>query len=234
MRTLFILSAFFIVAYCQFSKSGQKAIVDFHNKLRSSIAKGTYVAKGTKKPAGSNMLKIKWDSEVAASAQAYANKCPTGHSGAAGLGENMYWRWSSSSPKDLDEFGTRASGAWASEFEKYGWKTNKMDMTLFRSGVGHATQMAWANTGSIGCGVKNCGKDKNNLYKVAVVCQYKGPGNYMGQDIYKRGKTCSDCPSKTKCEKSTGLYPYLDSATCRMNPSAHAFSTMELCCNGNA
>lgn len=49
-----------------------------------------------------------------------------------------------------------------------------MDADLFDSGIGHATQMAWAETNKIGCGVKNCGKDSsmNNMYKVAVVCQY--------------------------------------------------------------
>ncbi|PIC34968.1 hypothetical protein B9Z55_014469 [Caenorhabditis nigoni] len=207
MRSLIILVALCGYSLCQFSKTGQNNIVDAHNKLRSSIAKGTYIARGTKKPAGSNILKIKWDKTVAASAQSFANKCPTGHSKGTGYGENLYWRWSTSSPKDLNEFGLRASDAWSSEFGKYGWKTNKMDRALFGSGVGHATQMAWANTGGIGCGVKNCGKDKtkNGMYKVVVVCQYKGPGNYMGQDIYKSGKTCSSCPSKTKCEKSTGL-----------------------------
>ncbi|KAF1758028.1 hypothetical protein GCK72_014486 [Caenorhabditis remanei] len=207
MRTILFLTVLCVGAYAQFSKAGQNAIVDAHNKLRSSIAKGTYVAKGVKKPAGSNILKIKWDPTVAASAQAYANKCPTGHSKGSGYGENLYWRWSSAAPKNLDEFGTRASGAWAGEFEKYGWKTNKLDRALFGTGIGHATQMAWANTGGIGCGVKNCGKDKtkNNMITVVVVCQYKGPGNYMGQDIYASGKTCSACPGKTKCEKATGL-----------------------------
>ncbi|CAO4374420.1 unnamed protein product [Caenorhabditis nigoni] len=206
MRSLLILVALCGYSFCQFSATGQKNIVDAHNKLRSAIAKGTYIAKGLKKPAGSNILKIKWDKTVAASAQKFANTCPTGHSKSVdrnGYGENLYWRWSTTSPKDLDEFGIRASGAWSGEFEKYGWKTNKMDGALFRSGIGHASQMAWANTGAIGCGVKRC-PEKDKI-TVVVVCQYKGPGNYMGQDIYKSGKTCSSCPPKTKCEKSTGL-----------------------------
>ncbi|CAP22802.1 Protein CBG01836 [Caenorhabditis briggsae] len=206
MRSLLILVTMCGYSYCQFSSTGQKNIVDAHNKLRSSIAKGTYIAKGLKKPAGSNILKIKWDKHVAASAQSYANTCPTGHSKSVdrfGYGENLFWSWAPNfPPKDLNVFGVHASGAWSGEFTKYGWKTNKMDGALFRSGVGHATQMAWANTGGIGCGVKSCGKDKKT---VVVVCQYKGPGNYMGQDIYKSGKTCSSCPPKTKCEKSTGI-----------------------------
>ena len=58
MRTILFLTVLCAGAYAQFSKAGQNAIVDAHNKLRSSIAKGTYVAKGVKKPAGSNILKI--------------------------------------------------------------------------------------------------------------------------------------------------------------------------------
>ncbi|UMM29351.1 hypothetical protein L5515_011752 [Caenorhabditis briggsae] len=133
MRSLLILVTLCGYSYCQFSSTGQKNIVDAHNRLRSSIAKGTYIVKGTKKPAGSNILKIKWDKTVATSAQSYANKCPTGHSKGTGYGENLYWRWSTSSPKDLNEFGLRASDAWSSEFGKYGWKTNKMDRALFGS-----------------------------------------------------------------------------------------------------
>ncbi|CAL2046455.1 unnamed protein product [Caenorhabditis brenneri] len=70
--------------------TAQQQIVDAHNSLRSQIAKGTYVAKGTKEPAGADILKMKWDSSVGTSAQNYANTCPTGHSGAAGLGENIF------------------------------------------------------------------------------------------------------------------------------------------------
>ncbi|ULT96158.1 hypothetical protein L3Y34_004644 [Caenorhabditis briggsae] len=66
--------------------------------------------------------------------------------------------------------------------------------------------MAWAKTNLIGCGVKNCGKDpKNGLNKVAVVCQYKPQGNYLNQNIYTTGATCSACPTGTKCETASGL-----------------------------
>ncbi|CCD64920.1 SCP domain-containing protein [Caenorhabditis elegans] len=205
MRALILLAVVASVSvYGQFSKAGQKAIVDAHNTLRSSIAKGTYVANKTRKEPGSNILKMKWDPTIAKSAQAYANTCPTGH-GKSKYGENLYWRWSGAVIKSIDDYGVRASGAWASEFQKYGWKTNKLDSALFKTGIGHATQMAWASTGSIGCGVKNCGMDKNKMYKVAVVCQYSARGNMINNNIYTAGKTCSACPAKTKCEKATGL-----------------------------
>ncbi|CAO4374418.1 hypothetical protein L5515_011749 [Caenorhabditis briggsae] len=206
MKTLLLLATLFIGAYAQFTSNGQAAILNVHNTLRSKIAQGKYVAKGTTKPAGSNILKMKWDTATATSAQNYANTCPTGHSGAAGLGENLYWSWTSATITNIDSYGAAASAAWEKEFQDFGWKTNLLDMALFNTGIGHATQMAWAKTNLIGCGVKNCGKDpKNGLNKVAVVCQYKPQGNYLNQNIYTTGATCSACPTGTKCETASGL-----------------------------
>uniref|UniRef100_A0A8R1E1B2 SCP domain-containing protein n=1 Tax=Caenorhabditis japonica TaxID=281687 RepID=A0A8R1E1B2_CAEJA len=191
----------------QFSASAQTAIVKAHNDLRSSIAKGNYVADGTEEPPASNMLKIKWDATVAASAQKYANLCPDDHSGYPGLGENLYWSWTSATISSLDSYGVSASNSWQKEFQDYGWTSTTLDQDTFDTGIGHATQMAWAKTGLVGCGVKNCGKDAsmNNMNKVTVVCQYKAQGNVLDDDIYQPGDTCSFCPSGTKCESASGL-----------------------------
>ncbi|CAA94350.1 SCP domain-containing protein [Caenorhabditis elegans] len=203
MKSLLLLVCCIAGVFSQFTSTGQQAIVDAHNKLRSSIAKGTYVAKGTTQKSGSNMRKIKWDATVATSAQNYANTCPTGHSQGSGYGENLYWYWTSGTIGNLDTFGPAASSSWESEFQQYGWTSNTLDMNTFNTGIGHATQMAWANTFAIGCGVKNCGKDPSNGYnKVAVVCQYKTPGNYLNQPIYQQGTTCAACPSGTACDSS--------------------------------
>lgn len=69
--------------------------------------------------------------------------------------------------------GSAASASWEKEFQDYGWKSNLMTIDLFNTGIGHATQMAWAKSNLIGCGVKDCGRDSNGLNKVTVVCQYK-------------------------------------------------------------
>ncbi|EFO88441.1 hypothetical protein CRE_10585 [Caenorhabditis remanei] len=194
-------------SFAQFSSTAQQQIVDAHNNLRSQIAKGTYVAKGTKQQPGADMLKMKWDSSVATSAQNYANGCPDDHSGAPGLGENMYWSWTSGTFGALDGYGVSASKSWEKEFQDYGWTSNTLDVATFNTGIGHATQMAWSKTGALGCGIKNCGADPNmnNWNKLVVVCQYKAQGNYLNQPIYKQGATCSACPSPTKCETSSGL-----------------------------
>lgn len=104
MKSLLILLVIFGCTYAQFGSATQQAIVDSHNTLRSKIAKGTYVAKGTKKPAGADLLKMKWDPSIGTSAQNYANTCPTGHSGAAGLGENIFWSWSSGTLGATDSY----------------------------------------------------------------------------------------------------------------------------------
>ncbi|EFO94663.1 hypothetical protein CRE_07823 [Caenorhabditis remanei] len=191
----------------QFSATAQTAIVKAHNDLRSAIAKGTYDAAGTIEPPAANMRKMKWDTTVAASAQKYANLCPDDHSGYPDLGENLYWSWSSSAPTSLDKFGVAASQSWEQEFQDYGWYSTTLDEDTFNSGIGHATQMAWAETNLIGCGVKNCGRDasSSNMYKVAVVCQYKSAGNMIDGDIYQPGDTCSFCSSGFKCETASGL-----------------------------
>ncbi|EFO91076.1 hypothetical protein GCK72_014488 [Caenorhabditis remanei] len=206
MQTLLILALVCVGAYAQFGGGGRDGILNGHNNLRSKIAKGQYVARGTRKPSGSNMLKMKWDGSLESSAQNYANSCPSGHSTISDIGENLYYYWSRDIG-NLDRFGGMASAAWESEFQDYGWSTNKFTMSLANTGVGHATQMAWALTDKIGCGVKNCGPDgsKGGLTRVVVVCHYKIQGNYIFKSIYNEGSTCSSCPSGTSCEQSSGL-----------------------------
>ncbi|PIC24616.1 hypothetical protein B9Z55_017880 [Caenorhabditis nigoni] len=205
---LFLAIVGCVTAQSLFSSTGQTGIVNVHNVLRSKIAKGTYNAAGTIEPAAANMRKMIWDASLATSAQNYVNGCPDDHSGTSGVGENMYWSWSSQAPpSNLDSFGVSASNSWEKEFQDYGWTSIVLDMATFNTGIGHATQMAWANTNLVGCGVKNCGKDSTmgNMYKVEVVCQYKSQGNILNTNIYQKGNSCSACASGSTCEVSSGL-----------------------------
>ncbi|KAK6040027.1 hypothetical protein COOONC_22468 [Cooperia oncophora] len=60
------------------------------------------------------------------------------------------------------------------------------------------TQMAWASTYQIGCGIRLCGGNA-----VAVVCRYSPRGNIVNQSVYNIGTTCS------QCGKCTTSYPGL-------------------------
>ncbi|CAJ0571663.1 unnamed protein product, partial [Mesorhabditis spiculigera] len=177
-----------------FPTAQQTEIMNVHNNFRSNLSKGTYKAKdGTVFAKATNMRQMVWNSTLATKASAYANTCPgLKHSGAAGVGENLYIVWGGR----LNGLGAAGSNAWANEFYTYG----PVGYT-FSSKTGHATQMAWATTTAVGCGYQYCTRDKSYF----VVCNYWPPGNYIGQKAYEQGTTCSKCPTGTKCTLATGL-----------------------------
>jgi len=74
----------------------------------------------------------------------------------------------------------------------------------FSTDVGHYTAMIWSNTNKVGCGVTEYvdGKWFAKLY----TCNYGPAGNYIGGQMYKQGRACSQCPSGTSCSLS---YPGL-------------------------
>ncbi|EPB77281.1 hypothetical protein ANCCEY_03652 [Ancylostoma ceylanicum] len=53
--------------------------------------------------------------------------------------------------------------------------------------------MAWAATRRLGCAVVKCSGRYN------VVCRYSERGNIVGEEIYKRGRPCSQCPQGSTC-----------------------------------
>ncbi|GMS92915.1 hypothetical protein PENTCL1PPCAC_15090, partial [Pristionchus entomophagus] len=150
--------------------------LDVHYKLRQSISAGTYVAKGRSMPAAKTPIaNLMWDCDIERSAQAAANTCVFEHSkNRTNLGENLFMSSSS-----LNGKGKAASDSWESEFQTYGWpdiKANRAD----NEENGHATQMAWAKTAKIGCGMASC-----SGRRFIVVCQYRDAGNFIGQNVYE-------------------------------------------------
>jgi pathogenesis-related protein 1 len=76
-----------------------------------------------------------------------------------------------------------AEPAWASEAGAYHYATNTCSAVC-----GHYTQIVWRSTDFVGCGIRNCtvnspfGPGFPNW--TIVVCNYKPPGNYLGQRPY--------------------------------------------------
>ncbi|PIC24713.1 hypothetical protein B9Z55_017932 [Caenorhabditis nigoni] len=168
-----IILALLVSSIAAFSPEGQAAIVKIHNDLRSALAKGEYVAKGTPQPSAKNMMKMVWDDTIAASAQQFAEGCPDDHAPSP-YGENLYWGFSSEDMGNLDQYGVDAAKSWEEEFQKFGLEGTTLTQESYDTGIGHATQMAWASSNKIGCGVKNCGfDDSQGMNKVTVVCQYQ-------------------------------------------------------------
>jgi len=111
---------------------------------------------------------VTWSTTVAASAQSYADSCPSAHSHSM-YGENLAWA----------TYNMRVSQVvkmWYDEEVDYDY-----DQPGFDSATGHFTQVVWKGTAEIGCGfATNCGQNWPNMEN-AWVCQYNPPGNYIGQ-----------------------------------------------------
>lgn len=96
------------------------------------------------------------------------------------VGENIYYRYTTAPFSGMNVYGGAASVAWEQEVQRNEWPSNiiSIDVLLVTDELRiilHATQMAWATSGQIGCGVKNCGKDmpdRPTFNRGVVVCHY--------------------------------------------------------------
>ncbi|XP_062481616.1 peptidase inhibitor 16 isoform X3 [Pezoporus occidentalis] len=166
------------------SDEEKKIILDGHNKYRSQVS-----------PPAMDMLKMSWDTELEAFAQAYAEKCIWDHNKERGRrGENLF---AMAPVLDL-EF---AVEDWNGE-EKY----YNLSASTCVSGqmCGHYTQVVWASTHQIGCGAKFCDKidgiEAEGMH--LLVCNYYPPGNMKGRKPYMEGPSCSQCPEGRVCVNS--------------------------------
>lgn len=146
---------------------GLEGITARHNELRASVGVGPMV----------------WDPDLAATAQAWAEACVDAEA-PAGLidhndgrsdghpwyvGENIFGSSGPTAPAD-------AVTLWFSEMADYDYDSN----TCAPGAVcGHYTQVVWATSTNLGCGVHMCPL----TYGYTVVCNY-GPGGNDGGRPY--------------------------------------------------
>ena len=117
---------------------------------------------------------LQWSAQLADTAQRWANTlqaegCSMRHSSGGAFGENLSWsqgrRMTPSQVVDL----------WAEERFDYSYENNQCAQGKV---CGHYTQVVWADTSTLGCGVARCGDAE------VWVCNYQPPGNYLGQRPY--------------------------------------------------
>ncbi|KAM3930639.1 cysteine-rich secretory protein 2 [Leptodactylus fuscus] len=171
----------------------QKMILDCHNNYRREV-----------KPCASNMLKLTWSVHAQKTAEEYAKKCLLGHSPSSqrripnlGCGENIFYCNEKVDWKTVVD-------SWYSECVDF---TYGVEPVSDRE-TGHYTQVMWASSQKMGCGMAEC---TNGPSKYVYVCHYCPAGNKGPKKCpWKEGESCGACPNACEDRLCTNGCPVED------------------------
>ncbi|XP_055299403.1 antigen 5 like allergen Cul n 1-like [Sitodiplosis mosellana] len=192
------------------TKDHQQSLVDVHNKYRNLIALGniTHYSPAVRMP------KIKWDADLAYTAEMNVRSCVYGHDGCHNTAKYSMSGQSIAmimTNVDWDRVITTSRLAeiamgWFNEYkngESHGWMDmiNQIKASDFDSSkpvVGHFTAWVQDRTDAIGCAAvftttNNNGKDWGALI---LTCNYAFI-NLLGSHVYVAGTTASNCTTGT-------------------------------------
>ncbi|KAM3173476.1 hypothetical protein ACTXT7_012428 [Hymenolepis weldensis] len=149
------------VPFGRLSKDKQE-LLDLQNQYRREVAEGRV----PNQPGSSKIKDLKWNTELEASAQRHADRCQFQHDSSADR-KTAEWWWVGQNIAYSSSIAQNVK-MWFEEYKDYNYSYN------YCSGVcGHYTQLVWANTTDVGCGVSKCSFSGFNA--IFVVCNY-GPG----------------------------------------------------------
>ncbi|GLV33945.1 uncharacterized protein CBL_11171 [Carabus blaptoides fortunei] len=188
----------------------REAILNTHNDLRNKIAMGQET-RGPQ-PAASNMNILNYNFELEFIAQCHANTCNINHDKCRkglnlAVGQNlaMESRSKEIQLEDIMDIIVKGIQRWYDEVKDF--NTDEVDRFTRSQGVGHYTQIVWADIEYIGCGFIIWHNYK--WYTLYLVCNYGGTktgGNLRNTAIYKKGEVCSKCSTEKSCnDKYKGL-----------------------------
>ncbi|CAG9771737.1 unnamed protein product [Ceutorhynchus assimilis] len=192
----------------EMTTSLKKYIVDIHNDIRNHIASGQET-RGIlgRQPAASNMHILQWDNELEEIAQRWADQCFGAYDQPQHdqcrtttrfeLGQNVLT--ASTPTKDFPEISILILN-WFKQVQD----VLPSDLEVFsgiRRGkffIGQYTQLVWAKTRFIGCGLatylNKIDTEPKAKYLHRLVCNYGPRGNVIGKQVYSKGDPCSKCP----------------------------------------
>uniref|UniRef100_T1JAR0 Cysteine-rich venom protein n=1 Tax=Strigamia maritima TaxID=126957 RepID=T1JAR0_STRMM len=175
-------------------------ILHFHNQLRQKVATGG--EKRRNQPPASNMQIMRWDEELAQTAQKHSEQCKFAHDcpkcrevDRFTVGQNVYLRSSTKANEDFSW--EKVILAWYDEVALL--PASIVNSFNIIPGTLHYTQMVWWDTATIGCGYTYYKDGK--FWKKLFVCNYGPNGNWLDEAMYNRGPPCSECPSGSRCSK---------------------------------
>ncbi|CAH1107671.1 unnamed protein product [Psylliodes chrysocephalus] len=171
-------------------------ILNVHNELRKRVATGKETIRN--QPSSSNMKALNYNSELGSIAQCCTNTCTFNHdkcrrtASYSWVGQNLGLKSYSGTSGDYKIVMNSTIRAWYAEVKDFdpSW------VSSFRSydkTVGHYTQVVWAETKEVGCGMTTY--VENGWYNFLFACNYGPGGNMAGSPVYKTGSPASDCSS---------------------------------------
>ncbi|XP_003803028.1 cysteine-rich secretory protein 1 [Otolemur garnettii] len=180
--------------------SVQEEIVNVHNAFRRRVA-----------PPASNMLTMNWSEEAAQNARTFSKYCDDAGSSplerritGSFCGENTHMASRPVSWSHVIE-------TWYNEskYFKYGKDTPADEGKT----TDHYTQVVWATSFLIGCGVTTC--HRGGLPQYFYVCHYCHEGNNLDtkKQPYQRGAPCGNCPKDCEDKLCTNPCPHYDEYT---------------------
>jgi len=159
----------------------KKVGLDRHNYHRANV-----------RPVALDMTNLTWHEDLAELAVNYSRECIYAHNDDRAVddfhtvGENVYAQSKTESPELAMK---EAIDTWNDEVKDYDYHS----LTCRPGAIcGHYTQVVWANTRAVGCGVTLC-KDVDvgggDIWESAmiVVCNYGPTGNWQGEYPYTAG-----------------------------------------------
>ena len=190
------------------------SFVSEHNRVRTRVNNHLMPAPVGFQPVPAPPLSpVSWDATIATGAQSWSDLCVFQHSSGTGLGENLF-----ASAGSVPTPAT-AVASWESESSAYTYAAIGDPINNF-SAIGHYTQLVWASTSLVGCGVTHC--TTNTPFPGFpewdfIVCRYSPPGNFTGQFPYVAGITCSNnaaCNDNNPCTDDVCNNPGTIGSTC--------------------
>uniref|UniRef100_A0A667WU73 Cysteine-rich venom protein-like n=1 Tax=Myripristis murdjan TaxID=586833 RepID=A0A667WU73_9TELE len=171
---------------CTENPTVQAEIVDQHNAFRRAV-----------EPTAADMLIMNWSDEIAATAQAWVDKCILSHGPVStrmlegyAMGENLFF---ASAP----HMWTDVINAWHSEVENYQYPNGSTN----GKAIGHYTQVIW----SLWSALKQIkwGQKTHDFHLF-------NRGNFRTVAPYKAGPPCASCPNSCENKLCNNPCPYIN------------------------
>jgi len=142
------------------NEAEKNLIVKVHNELRQKVASGQETHGN--QPGASNMMKLVWNDEIAATAQRWADQCKGGHDkvrskcDGTGVGQNAFAEIGSKHDTRDGVYANVERGirAWYNEVTySGGFPSSNIKPFNYEKKYGHYTAVVWAETSEVGCGL---------------------------------------------------------------------------------